>query len=279
MTRPPAGRIVDDVLADLLDLVLPRDCAGCTVPGRALCGRCAAALRRPALTCAPPACVGALDPVVAAAAYDGAVRAVLLAHKEHGRLGLVRPLGRALAGAAAAAGAVPGSGVRLVPVPSVPVVVRARGHDHARRLARCAARQLGLRCLPALVHAREVDDQAGLDAPGRADNLAGALRARRPLTGLQVVVVDDLVTTGATLAEAARALTAAGADVRGAAVVAATARRDRGRPARDGPPLGSRTTEGYRRGVGLVPGPHRTDDRQERPRAEQYREPSFVPRP
>jgi predicted amidophosphoribosyltransferase len=74
------------------------------------------------------------------------------------------------------------------------------------------------------VQARAVEDQSGLSAGARRDNLAGALRSRRRLDGREVVVVDDVVTTGATLAEAARALTAAGARVRGAAVVAATVR-------------------------------------------------------
>ncbi len=206
------------MLADLLDLVLPRDCAGCSVPGRTLCGRCTAVLlgapaaHRP--TSAPPG----LPPLVAAAAYDGVVRSVLIAHKERGRLALAAPLGRALAGAAA----LHGRGAVLVPVPSSPAAVRARGHDHARRLAVGAARRLGTRSAPVLVHARTVEDQAGLDTAARAANLAGALQARRRLDGLVVVVVDDVVTTGATLAEAARALTCAGATVRGAAVVAAT---------------------------------------------------------
>ena len=74
---------------------------------------------------------------------------------------------------------------------------------------------------------RRVADQSGLDALARARNLEGALRVRgRPgSTGLPVVVVDDLVTTGASLAEAARALDGCGFVVLGAAVVAATVRR------------------------------------------------------
>ena len=209
------------VLADLLDLVLPRDCAGCGAPGRTLCRRCAAALTGPPLVHRPTPSPPGLPPVVAAATYDGVVRSLLLAHKERGRLALAGPLGAALAGAAAAHG----GGVLLVPVPSSPASVRARGHDHARRLAAVAGRRLGLRSAAVLAQARAVDDQAGLDTAARAANLAGALRARRRLDGLDVVVVDDVVTTGATLAEAARALGDAGACVRGAAVVASTVLR------------------------------------------------------
>jgi predicted amidophosphoribosyltransferase len=209
------------VLADLLDLVLPRDCAGCSAPGRTLCARCAQALAGGPVQARPTPAPPGLPPLVAAAAYDGVVRSLLLAHKERGRLALAAPLGRALAGAAARHG----RDALLVPVPSSPAAVRARGHDHARRLAAAAARRLGTRALPVLVHARGVEDQSGLDAAARAANLAGALQARRRLDGLVVVVVDDVVTTGATLAEAARALRAAGAEVRGAAVVAATVSR------------------------------------------------------
>jgi predicted amidophosphoribosyltransferase len=112
--------------------------------------------------------------------------------------------------------------------------VRARGHDPTGRLARRAAatcrRALpSLRCAAVLRHARVVADQAGLDTAGRAANLHGALvvpsRLAVLVRGHQVVVVDDVLTTGATVQEAARALAAAGADVLAAATVAATARR------------------------------------------------------
>ena len=213
------------MLADLVDLVLPRHCVGCAAGGRLLCGACAATLSRPRLHRPEPSPAG-LPPLAAAAAYDGPARAALLAHKEHGRLGLAGPLGSALAGAVLLLRPPPGT--VLVPVPSSPAAVRARGQDHARRLARATARSVpGASARPLLRLTRAVADQAGLDTAARADNLAGALAARRPLSGLAVVVVDDVVTTGATLAEAARALQAAGAEVVGAAVVAATVRRSR----------------------------------------------------
>ncbi len=83
-------------------------------------------------------------------------------------------------------------------------------------------------CIQALTHHRRTADQAGLTATARAANLTGALQSRIDLSGLRVIVVDDVITTGATLAEAARALRAAGAEVPAAAVIAATQRRSGG---------------------------------------------------
>jgi predicted amidophosphoribosyltransferase len=92
------------------------------------------------------------------------------------------------------------------------------------RLARAAATELGVGARRLLEPARTVADQSGLTTRERAENLAGALRAvGRP--GLPVVIVDDVMTTGATLVEAARALAAQGHQVVGAAVLAATKRR------------------------------------------------------
>ncbi len=178
-----------------------------------------------------------LPAVHAAAHYADEVRAVLLAHKERGALALARPLGAALAGAVWAGlreaeegvegvgegegpqeGPRPPNGVLLVPVPSARAAVRARGHDPARRIALAAAGELRRSGVPARVAAvlrqrRPVADQAGLDSRGRLDNLVGALAVVpggvRVLCGAPVVLVDDLVTTGASLAEAARAVRAA----------------------------------------------------------------------
>lgn len=225
------------MLADLLDLALPQTCAGCAAPGRSLCDCCCALLADPRRH-RPDPCPEGLPPLVAAAPYSGPVRAALLAHKEDGRLGLVRPLGRALAGAVVLLRADAALVPVLVPVPSARRAVRERGHDHARRLAAAAARRAGLPSRALLVQARRTADQSGLDAGQRADNLHGALQARCRLDGLPVLLVDDVVTTGVTLAEAARALRAAGAEVRGAAVVAATLRTSR--PPERGLPLSRR---------------------------------------
>jgi predicted amidophosphoribosyltransferase len=181
-----------------------------------------------------------LPAVYAAGAYEDELRAVLLAHKERGAMRLAEPLGAALAAAVRAGIRAAGSGNRwqdgpvlLVPVPSARSATVARGHDPARRMALCAARQLrregtSARVFAVLRQRRSVADQAGLSATQRVENLSGALSAvtgsGRLLSAGVTVVVDDVMTTGASLVEAARALTTAGGSVRAAAVVAASPR-------------------------------------------------------
>ncbi|MFF3749952.1 ComF family protein [Streptomyces sp. NPDC002018] len=206
---------------EITGLVLPVVCGGCGSPRTLLCEDCGRALYGtwPCRVRPVPEPLG-LPVVHAAAPYEDAVRAVLLAHKERGALGLAAPLGRALAAAVRAA-APSGTGVGpllLVPVPSARRAVGARGHDATRRMALAAAgelRRAGRPCrvLPVLRQRRAVADQAGLDARSRRVNLAGALEVAgggaRLLAGGRVVLVDDLMTTGSSLVEAARALRAA----------------------------------------------------------------------
>ena len=210
---------IGDLISAGVDLVLPRRCLGCGRQGVALCVACSG---RPGLVGSVEA-PGLVEPVPvrAATTYEGGVRTALLAYKERGRAELARPLSALLAEALAVF-----PEAALVPVPSSRVAARRRGGDHVARLARMAAGRQHRPVATPLWVAREVLDSAGLNAAERAANVSGAFAARAApdAVGVQrrVVVVDDIATTGATLAEACRALTGSGWQVCGAAVVAGT---------------------------------------------------------
>ena len=251
-------------LAAGLDLLLPSRCAGCAGGNggnggnqaehrvRGLCARCRDEIRRASPLAWQLQAAGGVPtlPGFASSAYDGAIRSALLEYKEHGRLCLrfeladsllVGVLAAAIATGVLSAAVTTGGrtplsqrSLLLVPVPSAVATRRARGHDPVGALATLAARQLralrvDARAVPALRQGRSVDDQAGLDVLGRWANVAGALAVSRParVRGRDVIVVDDIVTTGATALEAARALSSAGASVLAVACVAATPRRFR----------------------------------------------------
>ncbi len=154
--------------------------------------------------------------------FEGVAARVVRALKEDGRTGLARDLAPALRAAVAAAeGSAPhGGSVTLVPIPTSRAAYRRRGY----RVVELVARRAGLRVSPLLRAARTAADQRGLDRSERRRNVAGSLRARGA-EGRRVIVIDDVVTTGATLEEAFRALRAGGAEVIGAATIAATPRR------------------------------------------------------
>ena len=174
-----------------------------------------------------------LPPPTASAPYGDELRKLIVAHKEEARYALARPLGAVLAAAVRAALG-DRRAVWLCPVPSARSTVRQRGHDPLGRITRAAARVLrrqGIDARPvaALRVVRRPDDQAGLSAERRTANLAGAFAARsrwaERLTDQPVLVVDDVITTGSTLAEAGRALESGGIPVLGCAVLAATRRQ------------------------------------------------------
>jgi predicted amidophosphoribosyltransferase len=232
--------MVIDLLAALVDLALPADCAGCGARGGSLCADCvdAFAAVTPQRVRPDPEPSG-LPRTFALAAYDGALRSALLAYKEKGRHGLVTVLGDALA-RVVLRGLGDRPGVLLAPVPATAAAARRRYGDHVARLAGRAAQTLRRRGLQAAVvsplRARPRADSAELSATERLSAAGAAFTVRRgrlpalhaaTAARVPLVLVDDIVTTGATLAGAASVLRAEGLPVPLAAVLAATQRHAR----------------------------------------------------
>lgn len=229
------------MLPVVTDLVLPGGCAGCAGAAgqrlrRGVCLACVDELGRlrPHPTRPDPPPEG-MPACAALGEYEGVLRELVLGYKDRGRHRLGRPLGRLLAQVVASVAAGP---VLLVPVPDTPAAARARYGDHLWRMARPAAaalRAAGTEVVLARpLRARPRLDSAGLDARQRAAQAQATLRVRRvraagtrrwlERTGGQVVLLDDVVTTGSTLTAASTRLSAAGVPVAAAAVLAATRR-------------------------------------------------------
>lgn len=216
--------------ARVLDLALPAVCPGCGREGAAICSRCLPAVRA-RLGLAPGTPLGLADgpppPLLQlewCAAFSGTVRAALHALKYGGERRLVQPLGEAVAERWSRAGA---GGQLLVPIPVHEGRRRERGYDQAELIASAAAGALGVPMVPALLRARATAPQYRLDRRRRAGNVHDAFVVRPPdapsVRGRWIVLVDDVVTTGATLCSAADALLDAGA----AGVSAVTVARER----------------------------------------------------
>ena len=197
------------------DLLLGSACVGCGEPGRVLCRDCRSGLPTSAVESWPtPTPVGLARPF-ATGAYDGALRAMVVGHKERRLLGLTRPLGELLATSVLAAARPLRLRLLLVPVPSRPSAVRDRGHDPTSRAdpasrpdppdcgpraPRCPpaphprrpGRPGRARCRPALAPT----------SPARWPALLRAVR-RHPARSAHVLVCDDVITTGATASRGA----------------------------------------------------------------------------
>lgn len=210
---------VTHLLDAAADLLLGSACPGCRRPGLGICGACADVLRAPAFRLER----GVPLPLAAANPYRPLLEHIVPAYKDDGALHLSGFLGRRLASAVQMLE--PPEGTVLVPAPSMPSAVRRRGFDHTRALASVAARTLGLAHHRWLRRGRGGADQSTLGRGQRSTNLAGAMRAVGGACQT-VVIVDDLVTTGATLREAHRALTAVGVRVWGGAVIGDVDDRD-----------------------------------------------------
>lgn len=212
-----------DLSTAAADLFLGAACPGCGRPALALCAACATDITP------DPRSVRVSDELVAAVSgeHDGVLRLAIVAWKEEGRASLLRPLAHLLAASVVEVLGDSATPLTLVPVPSSRRSRRARGCDVVDDLARCAAALLratgtDVTVRQALVLVRQTADQTGLGARDRARNLRDALglRTARGLAGRDVIVVDDIVTTGATLQEATRALAAAGHEPLAAAAMA-----------------------------------------------------------
>lgn len=225
----------------LADLVLPASCAGCDSRDERLsydvCARCVAAIEqlRAGPTRPTPAPPG-LPPCYALGDYGEELRELIISYKDRGRHRLARPLGSLLAEAVATAISSHWP-ILLLYVPDTGPAARERYGDHMRRLALTAAwrlRQGGRTAIAhAALHARDKGDSAGMDTVQRVAAAREAFAMRRLGQGqlarlaseAKVVLVDDVITTGHTMAAAVGALAAAGIAVDACVALAATQRR------------------------------------------------------
>lgn len=230
-SHPRRRGTVRSVLGGALDLAFPATCIGCGKEGDAVCRACCPGLdvRRDVPPGIPIGLPGEIPPGLLqlewAAPFTGLVREALHLLKYSGETRLAVPLGQA----AASRWAVAGRGADLVvPVPVHRERERERGYDQAALIAAVVGEALALPVARALARSRATRAQFSLGRAARRGNVAGAFvlagaGAPRLVAGRRILLVDDVVTTGATLAACAAVLLDAGAT----GVAALTVARER----------------------------------------------------
>lgn len=208
------------LVAELAAFLLAGSCPGCGVAGELLCARCRAMLAPTPHELVTP---GGLV-VRAALSFEGVAARCIRRLKEDGHTYLAGPLGEALAPALSEVLAL--RDASPTPIPTGRVAYRRRGY----RVPDLLVRRAGFRPIRLLAPARSVSDQRGLGRQERATNVRGSMRVRKAGTGQAIVLVDDVVTTGATFDEAARVLTESGFPVASGIALAFTPRRSRPGP-------------------------------------------------
>lgn len=195
-------------------LLYPARCLACgkvVPPEKFFCADCAPAAHIPSLRRLdleePP---GRTLEVRSPAPYTGGYRKSLLQYKFHAQTGLAGQLGRLTAGQALL---FPADFTAVTYVPLSAKDRRDRGYDQSELLAKRIAKALGLPLAPLLVKPRQTRHQHDLSRAERIENAKDAYRASRAAAGKRVLLVDDIVTTGATLCQCAEALYAAGAEL------------------------------------------------------------------
>lgn len=201
----------------MLDLILPLECGGCGAPSTRWCDACATALQ--VHSDDPHLVTPRVDPgvpVFALGRYAGPRRHALVAVKEHGRRDLVAPLSRALALGIhrLSVWGIVATPLTVVPAPTRRAAARRRGGDPVARMADSATRaNPDITVVRALRTAGRARDSVGLTTTARERNIAGRVRLTGVAPAGEVLLVDDIVTTGATAREAVRVLRAAGSGV------------------------------------------------------------------
>ncbi len=189
-----------------IDLCARHRCFGCHAAGPWLCAACASGLAIPA----PGEAIAFVDEVFIPWAYEGPARDLVLALKLRSQRQAAVPLAAALAAAIHGRGTT-ASAITWVPARSRDI--RRRGFDHAHVIADALGRSLGLPVVATLQRTSARPDQTTLTGAARRENLVGAFRAWNAPPA--VLLVDDLVTTGATASSCAQALRAAGSHIVG----------------------------------------------------------------